>query len=58
MDHPDFILAAYSVGVLVPSILAASTWLRLTRVMRRLSSVDPRRRHHRDEVESYDAQTP
>ena len=58
MDHPNFILVAYSVGVLVPLILAVSTWLRLARVTRRLSSVDPRRRHHRHEVESYDAQTP
>lgn len=42
MDHFWFVLGAYAVGILVPLVLAAGAWARLSRATARLGILDPR----------------
>lgn len=44
MTHLPFIVAAYSLGVLIPGWFAIAAFLRMRSALRRLAAVDPRRR--------------
>jgi hypothetical protein len=43
MNHLGFIVAAYAIGVLVPSAFVITAWMRMRSAARRLHTIDPRR---------------
>ena len=43
MNNLGFILAAYAIGVLVPSVFVVVAWARVARASRQLLAIDPRR---------------
>jgi hypothetical protein len=43
MNHLGFIVAAYAIGVSVPSAFVIAAWMRMRSATRRLHTVDPRR---------------
>jgi cytochrome c biogenesis protein CcdA len=47
MNHLAFILAAYTIGVLMPSAFAVAAWTRMVRATRRLLAIDPRQQRNR-----------
>ena len=44
MTHLPFIMAAYALGVLIPTTFAVAAFLRMRTAKRRLASLDRRRR--------------
>jgi hypothetical protein len=44
MSVYPFIVASYAAGILVPTVLAIATAVRMRRAQRRLAAVDPRAR--------------
>ena len=47
MNHAEFVLPAYALGVLVPLWFAAGATTRLRRAKRRLAALQPERRPER-----------
>jgi hypothetical protein len=46
MNHLGFILAAYAIGVSVPSAFIVAAWIRMARAAHRLRTVEPRRQRN------------
>ena len=44
MTHLPYVVASYSLGVLIPGAFAIAAFLRMRMAQRRLAAIDPRQR--------------